>query len=138
MPGDRPDAAVRYAQDARPEPAAIADLREAVGYERAEGDYPRVYEGYGATAAAYDGKGRLVGWCASVDDGVRHAFLVDVIVHPDLQRRGIGSALLGRVVAAELAAGISIVHADFAASTAPFYERNGFRPSAAGILIRER
>lgn len=125
---------MEYVEHHRPDPVALGDLRQAVGYDRAEGDLERAFERYSSTAAAYDASGRLVGWCASVSDGVHHAFLVDVIVHPDFQRRGIGSMLLRRVVARELDTGVSIVHADFQESIATFYEHNGFRRCAAGIL----
>src|SRR5687767_8253080 len=46
-------------------------------------------------------KGRLVGYVNVVGDGGDHAFLLDPTVHPEFQRRGIGTALLHR--AAELA-----------------------------------
>ena len=63
--------------------STIADLREAVGWERLEVDYPAVLKGYWATISGFDITGALVAWCAILSDGVRHAVLIDVIVHPD-------------------------------------------------------
>jgi len=125
---------MRYVEGEPPPVRALGDLREAVGYGRAEGDYPAAFGAYGAMVAAYDRADRLVGWCAAVDDGVRHAFLVDVIVDPTVQRRGIGREIVRRVVEAERRRGIRIVHADFAADRTPFYEACGFRVCAAGVL----
>ena len=45
--------------------------------------------------AARDGEGGLVGVARLLDDGGLHAALWDVIVRPDRQRQGIGSALVG-------------------------------------------
>jgi GNAT superfamily N-acetyltransferase len=123
---------MRYTLNEAPDRAALCDLREAAGYGRAEGDYPRAFASLSTTVAAYDGS-RLVGWCAAVGDGVRHAFLVDVIVHPALERKGIGRELVARAVAAESRRGASLVHADFAPDRAPFYERCGFRLCGGGV-----
>ncbi|MHC4339229.1 MAG: GNAT family N-acetyltransferase [Planctomycetota bacterium] len=116
----------------RPGVHALCDLRESVGWGRNEGDYPSAFESYRLTAAAYDGD-RLVGWCASVGDGVRHLFLIDLIVHPDFQRKGIGRALVEHMVAE---ADVELIHADFTPEHAAFYEACGFRLGRAGILAR--
>ena len=118
----------------RPDPVDLCDLREAVGYSRAEEDYPAAFSRYSTTASAYDEADHLMGWCSAVSDGARHAFIVDVIVSPEHQRQGIGRELLLRVVDGEREKGISIIHADFARPEAGFYERCGFRIGLAGIL----
>ena len=76
---------------------AICDLREAVGWERQEEDYPTALQGYWATVGGFDAESTLLlAWCAILSDGMRHAVLLDVIVHPSLQRQGIGKALVGK------------------------------------------
>ena len=116
-----------------PSPEALANLRESVGWERMDADYPAAFADYFATAAAYD-REELVGWCVSVSDGVRHAFLIDVIVLPSRQRRGLGRELVSRVAEACRLRGITIVHVDFEPQNEAFYRACGFRPSLAGIL----
>lgn len=114
-------------------PCAISDLREAVGWERLDDDYPAALKGYWATISGFDTKGALVAWCAILSDGVRHAVLIDVIVHPEWQRHGVGQALVAEAVAHVRAHGISIIHVDYLPEHATFYERCGFRTGLGGI-----
>lgn len=114
--------------------AAVVALRAAVGWGGLEADYPAALAGYWATAGGHDPAGALVAWCAILSDGVRHAVLLDVIVHPRWQRQGIGRALLARAVAHIAAHGISIVHVDFTPENAAFYQRCGFSIGMGGIL----
>ena len=118
----------------------IVALREAVGWGGLEADYPATLAGYWATVAGRGAGGALVAWCAVLSDGVRHAVLLDVIVHPRWQRQGVGQALAERAVAHVAAAGITIVHVDFLPEHAGFYERCGFQTGLGGIrdLAAER
>ena len=83
--------------------------------------------------SGFDDSGTLVAWCAILSDGVRHAVLIDVIVHPAWQRRGIGLSLVKEAIAHLLAHGISIIHVDFVAEHQAFYERCGFSTGLGGI-----
>ena len=118
----------------------IIALREAVGWGGLEADYPAALAGYWATVAGRAAGGALVAWCAILSDGVRHAVLLDVIVHPRWRGRGVGRALVERAVAHIAAAGITIVHVDFTPANAGFYERCGFMVGLGGIrdLAAER
>jgi GNAT superfamily N-acetyltransferase len=127
------DAALRFSLNTSPSPRELADLRESVGWERNESDYPAAFAGYFTTVAAYI-ETELVGWCAVVSDGVRHAFLIDVLVRPNWQRHGVGRDLVARAVEACRNKGISIVHVDYEPQNEAFYQACGFRPSMAGIL----
>lgn len=115
-------------------PQAISDLWEAVGWDRANEDYPAALEGYWATVGGFDSAGTLVAWCAILSDGVRHAVLLDVIVHPSFQGQGIGRKLVGQTIEHIRAHGISIIHVDFLPEKAKFYERCGFRIGLGGIF----
>jgi len=112
---------------------AIIDLRAAVGWGGLEADYPAALAGYWATVGGFDPAGELVAWCAILSDGVRHAVLIDVIVHPRRQRQGVGRALVARAVAHIHAHGITVIHVDFRPERAAFYERCGFRIGLSGI-----
>ena len=114
-------------------PKWLGDLRQAVGWDRQDADYPAALTGYWATVGGFAPDGALVAWCAVLSDGVRHAVLLDVIVHPDWQRRGVGRQLVARAVTHCLAAGITIIHVDFLPEHATFYERCGFRVGLGGI-----
>jgi GNAT superfamily N-acetyltransferase len=124
---------IRFITNAPVTPQVITNLREAVGWERHDEDYPAALEGYGAPISGFDASGAFIAWCAILSDGVRHAVLIDVIVHPDWQRQGIGQALVAAAVSHIRAQGISIIHVDFEPEHRSFYERCGFRTGLGGI-----
>lgn len=41
---------------------------------------------------------KLIGFGRVIADGIHHAFIVDMIIHPDYQRKKIGSSLLDRLI----------------------------------------
>lgn len=83
---------------------------------------------------AFDG-GRMVGFANVAWDGGVHAFLLDVVVEPQLQGRGTGAALVAEAARLAAAAGCDWLHVDFVPDLRPFYLRAcGFTPSAAGVL----
>ncbi len=114
-------------------PHAICDLREAVGWGRQEEDYPAALKGYWATVGGFDPADTLVTWCAVLSDGVRHAVLLDVIVHPSLQRQGVGKVFVTKAIEHIKAHNITIIHVDFEPETQAFYERCGFHAGLGGI-----
>ncbi len=112
---------------------AIRDLRNAVGWDRLDKDYPAALQGYWATVGGFDATNKLVAWCAILSDGVRHAVLLDVIVHPSHQRKGVGKTLVAAAVEHIKAHGITIIHVDFEPETTIFYKACGFRVGLGGI-----
>jgi GNAT superfamily N-acetyltransferase len=82
---------------------------------------------------AYDGA-RLVGFVHACWDGGTHAFLLDTVVHPDYQRRGIGRELVQALIPPVAAAGCSWLHVDYEPHLDAFYRSFGFGPTAAGLL----
>ncbi len=115
-------------------PTSVLDLREAVGRSRMDSDYPVALQRYWATVGGRDERGQLVAWYAILSDGIRHAALLDVIVHPDWQGQGIGSQLIRSALAHMRTHGISIVHVDYLPEIRGFNERIGFRTGLGGIL----
>jgi GNAT superfamily N-acetyltransferase len=111
----------------------IVGLRGAVGWGGLEDDYPAALAGYWGTVGGFDAAGELVAWCAVISDGVRHAVLLDVMVHPRWQRRGVGRALVARAIEHAVSRGVTIVHVDFTPDNAAFYERCGFTIGLGGI-----
>lgn len=86
-----------------------------------------------AWVGAFDGAD-LIGFVHACGDGGRHAFLLDTVVDPDHQRRGIGRALIAKLVAEVTAAGCDWLHVDYEPRIGPFYAAGGFRPTDAGLL----
>ncbi len=82
--------------------------------------------------SAYDGE-ELVGFGRVVADGVLHAMIFDMIVHPTYQKQGIGRRILQELVAWCRAAHIRDIQLFCARGKRAFYEKNGFvaRPDDA-------
>jgi ribosomal protein S18 acetylase RimI-like enzyme len=79
--------------------------------------------------------GALIGFVNVAWDGGDHAFLLDTKVHPDLQRRGIGTQLVRIAARHAKAAGCEWLEVDFDDHLAPFYfGACSFVPTRAGLL----
>jgi ribosomal protein S18 acetylase RimI-like enzyme len=76
--------------------------------------------------SAYHGS-RLIGFGRVISDGFYHAFIVELIIHPDYQRQRIGSHILTKLVAHCQAAGIRQIQFFSAKGKATFYEKHGFK-----------
>jgi len=76
----------------------------------------------------------LVGFVNLAWDGGEHAFILDTLVHPEFRRRGIGRELVMRAVGEAGVQGLKWVHVDFEPHLRSFYERCGFRDTAAGLI----
>ena len=77
---------------------------------------------------------RLIGFVNLAWDGGEHAFILDTLVHPEFRRRGIGGELVLRAVGEARRRGLEWVHVDFEPHLRSFYERCGFRSTAAGLI----
>ena len=84
----------------------------------------------------YVENGRTLGMGRVVGDGARIFYLQDVFIHPDAQRRGVGTAIVDALlnwIRSTLPEGRTVTVALMAATgKEPFYERFGFsiRPNA--------
>ncbi|HET6379542.1 MAG TPA: GNAT family N-acetyltransferase [candidate division Zixibacteria bacterium] len=80
--------------------------------------------------AARDGNGALVGIARILDDGGLHASLWDVIVRPDMQRQGIGRAMVEAALGHCRDRSLLVLVSTPAA--AGFFEQLGFVPESHG------
>ncbi len=78
--------------------------------------------------------GRLVGFVNLAWDSGVHAFLLNTTVHPEMQRRGVGTALVAKAVEVAKARGVSWLHVDYEPHLEGFYARCGFQMTSAGLL----
>lgn len=79
--------------------------------------------------------GELAGFVNVAWDGGVHAFLLDTMVRPALQRRGHATALVQEAVSHAKATGCEWLHVDFDPHLRDFYFRAcGFQPTDAGLI----
>jgi len=118
-------------------PPVSADDIDALFQASWDDHVPRDFAGILARSIAYICAYRgdtLIGFVHAAWDGGVHAFVLDVTVTPEERHRGIGLELVWLLVVACRERGIVWMHVDFEAPLAPFYERAGFRRTAAGIM----
>ena len=68
----------------------------------------------------------LVGCGRIISDGYLHAFITELMVHPDYQQKGIGKEILNRLVNKALESGINDIQLFCALGKQDFYLKNGF------------
>ena len=103
----------------------LADLRESVGWNRMEKEYnnPLLTSYY--HIAVYE-KEALIGYIDCVSNGVTDAYIQDLMVHPDYQRRGIGTELMTIMINYLKQKHIYMISVVFEEKLKPFYEKFGF------------
>lgn len=124
---------VQVAREASVTDEEIGALRATVGWDHEPGTYDRVLKGVYTYFVARDGE-RLVGFVSVISDGVADAFLVDLIVHPDYQNRGIGAQLVKNAVRYAKSLGIQCVQVTFNKENEDFYRKCGFHIFGGGII----
>lgn len=127
------DADVRI--DPWPTDAELATLSAAAwGYRLDDAfDFQRVLGRSLCHIAAYAGD-RLVGFVNVAWDGGCHAFLLDTIVHPEFQRRGIATRIVEAATEEARRRGAEWLHVDYEPHLDGFYRGCGFRPTLAGLI----
>ncbi|OWA37512.1 GNAT family N-acetyltransferase [Saccharibacillus sp. O16] len=115
----------------------VPRLREAIGWDRRESDYPVLFERCNFWAGARSEQGKLIAFGYIAGMGLQHGYMEDIMVHPDVQGRGIGERLVKKLLEEAQAYGLEIVTLTFADRHASFYERCGFRVGSGGVWVRE-
>ena len=111
----------------------IESLRAAVGWEQLENKYDRILANSYAHFTVREDQ-QLLAFVNVISDGIDDAFLVDLIVHPSVQRRGLGRALVYAAVTALRADGIKCIQVTFNPELESFYRDCGFHIFKAGII----
>jgi GNAT superfamily N-acetyltransferase len=127
------DAPVSYVTDPFPPVSILEALWRASWGKDPEADLQIVLAHSLGHVGAHVGE-RLVGFVNLAGDGGVHAFLLDTMVHPDFQRRGIGTHLVREAIALARRRGARWLHVDCEPHLEPFYRRCGFGPTAAGLI----
>ena len=112
---------------------ALADLRGSVGWNRMESAYQSPLMTSYCHIAAYE-EGKLIGYIDSVSNGVTDAYIQDLMVCPDHQGKGIGTALMDQMIGYLKEKRIYMISVVYEESLKPFYARFGFYPMLCGQM----
>ena len=121
-------------RDGHVEPKEIEDLREAVGWDSSEGNYGRILTTHYTYYTVRNQDGLLVAYMSVLSDGIADAFLLDLVVRPQCQHKGIGTRLVRRAILDMKGAGVQCVHVTFDEHLEPFYAQCGLHILKAGIV----
>jgi GNAT superfamily N-acetyltransferase len=126
---------VRFAWRAEVTDDELVTLTESHGGTSEVGWWNRVRRHSLGWVTARIDDGTLIGFVNVAWDGGDHAFLIDTKVHPDHQRRGIGTELVRIAARHAKDAGCEWMEVDFDERLASFYYAAcGFVPTQAGLL----
>jgi GNAT superfamily N-acetyltransferase len=112
----------------RPDAEMFKRLYDTTGWgqnDRPVSFYAEALAGSWYCIGAYDA-GRLLGFGRIISDGKLHAFVTELIVHPLVQRQGVGKAILQALLARCEEESIDCIQLFAAPGKADFYERQGF------------
>ena len=122
--------------DKHVEPHELANLFSSVGWGN-EADYRpdtlgRSITAYPLIAYCRDANGLLVGYVSAFTDGVFTTFVGELVIRPEYQRRGVGSALIALVV--EKCRGVPIYGISFE-DTQDFFLERGFKAPKRNMSV---
>ena len=112
---------------------ALSDLRESVGWNRMENEYknPLLTSFYHITV--YE-KNELIGYIDCVSNGVTDAYIQDLIVHPNYQKKGVDTELMNQMITYLKEKRIYMISVVYEESLKPFYEKFGFYEMLCGQM----
>ena len=112
---------------------ALSDLRESVGWNRMENEYknPLLTSFYHITV--YE-KNELIGYIDCVSNGVTDAYIQDLIVHPNYQKKGVDTELMNQMITYLKEKRIYMISVVYEESLKPFYEKFGFYQMLCGQM----
>lgn len=124
---------MNYIENASTSAKQIADLREAVGWNRMESCYKNELMDSYFHISVYDGN-KLIGYVDTVSNGVTDAYIQDLMVHPDYQGKGIGTELMNRTITYLKYRKIYMISVVFEDRLFAFYKRFNFFKMLCGQM----
>ena len=76
----------------------------------------------------------IIGFVKVIWDGGKHGFLLDMTVHKEFRRQGIGSTLTTKAIEHAKEIGLEWLHVDYEPHLDKFYTDRGFRHTEAGLI----
>lgn len=111
----------------------VPELREHVGCDRRDEDYPTLFERCNFWAGVRDGNNKLIAFGYVCGMGLEHGYMEDLIVHPQYQGRGIGVELVKGLLRESDRFGLKIITVSYEKNKTKFYKECGFTPGSGGL-----
>lgn len=115
------------------EPAQIAQLRKAVGWNGMEDSYKKSLANSFFYICCYDND-NLIGFLDVVSNGVTDAYIQDVVVNPSYQGKCIGTELMNMAIDKLKNEGIYAISVLFDKNLLSYYQRFGFHIMMSGQM----
>lgn len=81
--------------------------------------------------------GKLIGFIDILSDGIADSYLQDLVIHPDFQRKGIGSELVKTAIRFLQKNNIKCIQVTFNPEFEGFFNKFGFYIYKAGVIDRD-
>jgi ribosomal protein S18 acetylase RimI-like enzyme len=127
---------LRYEYSPHLKAEQVARLRELVDWDGRVDKFKKKLGNTYFYTACFAGN-ELVGYVDVVSDGIDDAYIRDLVVHPDYQRRGIGTKLIDMVVKRVRSDGIKTINVVFKPRLKEFYRKANFVIMSGGIIDNE-
>ncbi|MBT2599368.1 GNAT family N-acetyltransferase [Oceanobacillus sp. ISL-73] len=111
----------------------VPDLREVIGWDRRDNDYPALFERCNFWAGVRDKKEMLIGFGYVAGMGMQHGYMEDILVHPDYQKQGIGVELVKELLRESEQFGLEIVTLTHESKHSNSYQTCGFTLCSGGL-----
>lgn len=118
-------------------PHEVPTLRELVGWDGRHFDYPILFDRCNFWAGLKDEKNELIAFGYIAGMGLQHGYMEDIIVHPQHQRKGIGQALVKKLLQEAERFGLEIVTLTYDSKHKALYSDCGFVPCSGGLWRRK-
>ncbi|MGM7684194.1 GNAT family N-acetyltransferase [Cytobacillus sp. Hm23] len=115
----------------------VPDLREVLGWDRRDNDYPTLFERCNFWAGVRDEKEKLIAFGYVSGMGLQHGYMEDILVHPDYQCQGIGVALVRELLGESERFGLEIITLTHDQKYLNFYRKCGFTHCSGGVWVRK-
>lgn len=115
------------------EPQQIETLRAAIGWNPLIGKYQTALE-HSFTHYSIADSQELIAFARVISDGAIYALIVDVMVHPEFQSRGIGSSFTNFILKDLKLENIRSVNVIFEPKLEKFYQKLGLEVLMAGTM----
>jgi GNAT superfamily N-acetyltransferase len=115
----------------------VPNLREKIGWDRRDSDYPMLFERCNFWCSVRNEDNLLIGFGYICGMGLQHGYMEDIIVHHDYRHQGLGGIIVERLLDEAKKRSIEIVTLTFSKDKEKFYQTNGFDMCLGGVWRNE-